>query len=168
MHIGPRCADTAWVENGVAGMSWARVVIVDDDPTVRLVASLGLSKKAGVEVVGEAGTLAEARKLLITRRPDIVVLDNDMPDGSGVDFLSECRLLHSTGVVVLFTSASVDRSETSWAKAVIDKRLGGVEELVAYVLSLRPEPESDVELVEDVTHTRVTSTAGIIRSGIRR
>ena len=58
----------------------ATVLVVDDEETARLVVSEYLGSK-GYEVLN-AGTLAEARKILNTGRADIIVLDVRLPDVS--------------------------------------------------------------------------------------
>ena len=58
-----------------------RVVLVDDHRLFRA----GVRSELGdaVEVVGEAGTVAEAVALIVARQPDVVLLDVHMPDGGG-------------------------------------------------------------------------------------
>ena len=58
-----------------------RVVLVDDHRLFRA----GVRSELGdaVEVVGEAGTVAEAVALVVARQPDVVLLDVHMPDGGG-------------------------------------------------------------------------------------
>ena len=63
----------------------ARVVVVDDHPFFRDGLSRGLRQSGYLEVVGEAGTGREALELIRSERPDVAVLDYQMPDldGSG-------------------------------------------------------------------------------------
>lgn len=71
-------------------MPAGRVLIVDDHATFRSFARL-LLHRAGYEVVGEAAGLAEARKLLATLEPDLVLLDLQLPDGDGLSLAPEVR-----------------------------------------------------------------------------
>ncbi len=86
----------------------SRVLVVDDEPNI--VRTLGRALELeGYEVEG-SGSLAEARAAFAARRPDLVVLDVRLPDGSGLDWLEE---LTGGGrpvvpVVVISGNASVD------------------------------------------------------------
>jgi DNA-binding NarL/FixJ family response regulator len=62
-----------------------RVVIVDDHRLFR--AGVRAELDGLVEVVGDAGTVDEAVRLVADARPDVVLLDVHMPDGGGVEVL---------------------------------------------------------------------------------
>jgi two-component system, NtrC family, nitrogen regulation response regulator NtrX len=64
-----------------------RVLILDDEPNIRR--SLGMILEHEGFVVLLAGCLAEARRL--AERPDAMLLDVRLPDGSGIDFLRQCH-----------------------------------------------------------------------------
>lgn len=74
-----------------------RVLIVDDHPVVRAGLRAFLDLQDDLEVVAEAGTLAEARLQASRHRPSLVLLDLQLPDGSGLTLLDElaqrCRVL---------------------------------------------------------------------------
>ena len=79
-----------------------RLLIVDDHEVVRQGLVALLDRRAGFQVVGEAGSvreaIAEARRL----QPDIIVMDVRLPDGSGVEACREIRAeLPATRVVML-------------------------------------------------------------------
>ncbi|MFE5308635.1 response regulator [Isoptericola sp. NPDC056573] len=86
-----------------------RVFLVDDHEVVRRGVADLLGMEADLEVVGTAGTAAEALARVPALRPDVVVLDVRLPDGDGV---SVCRELRSrTDVAVLMlTSFDDDQS----------------------------------------------------------
>nr|WP_310593227.1 response regulator transcription factor [Kitasatospora xanthocidica] len=81
-----------------------RVLLVDDQPLVRAALEMVIAETADVEVVGEAGTGAEAVRLAAELRPDVVVMDIRMP---GMDGIEATRLVTADGgptrVVVLTT-----------------------------------------------------------------
>ena len=59
-----------------------RALIVDDEPPART-RLRQLLEQAGVSVVGEAGSAAEALALIHDRRPDVLFLDIEMPEVRG-------------------------------------------------------------------------------------
>lgn len=78
-----------------------RAVVVDDHEGFRRRAS-ALLVAAGLDVVGEAGDCAHARLVASTQRPDVVLVDVRLPDGSGARLADE---LVADGAMVLLTSA---------------------------------------------------------------
>jgi DNA-binding NarL/FixJ family response regulator len=65
-----------------------RVLLIDDDDVFRRSAAAFLGER-GYEVVGEAGTVVEARLALGRLDPDALLLDVNLPDGNGVAFATE-------------------------------------------------------------------------------
>ncbi len=66
-----------------------RVVIVDDEPATRnLLTQLFRDYFPDVNLVGEAEDVASGIKLLEKEKPDLLLLDIQMPDGSGFDLLN--------------------------------------------------------------------------------
>lgn len=64
------------------------VLLVDDEPEVRLVLELGLKKHFEVHTAGSA---SEAEKALAARRFDAIVCDHVMPDEEGLTFLARMQ-----------------------------------------------------------------------------
>ena len=79
-----------------------RGIIVDDDPLVRGVMRDLLESAHDFRIVGEAGTLAQARSLAKQQGPQVVFLDVNLPDGTGFDLLPD---LDPAALVVFVTSA---------------------------------------------------------------
>ena len=83
-------------------MTGVRVVLVDDH---RLVRSGGRAELgAEVEVVGEAGDVDEAVRVVTATKPDVVLLDVHMPGGGGVEVI---RGVHEQLPAVRFLALSV-------------------------------------------------------------
>jgi diguanylate cyclase (GGDEF)-like protein/PAS domain S-box-containing protein len=80
------------------------VLVVDDVAASRGLASIWLSDglRGGVEVV-EAATLAEMRAAWAAHRPDIVVLDQRLPDGEGLDGARELLADDPDATIILLT-----------------------------------------------------------------
>ena len=68
-----------------------RVVIVDDQPTIRMGLRMILDHEPGIETVGEAGDGEAGVALLLRTRPDVVVLDVRMPGVDGVEATARLR-----------------------------------------------------------------------------
>ena len=85
-----------------------RVLLVDDHPTSREPLAALLEREGDVAVVGEAGSLAEARALLGRVLVDVAVVDLDLPDGSGVELIRGLRRANPAASALVLT-ASRDR-----------------------------------------------------------
>lgn len=81
-----------------------RILIVDDHAVVRIGLRSLLASSSGFRVVGEAGTVAEAISLAAQSRPDVVLMDVRLPDGSGVEACRRIKAENSETRVVMLTS----------------------------------------------------------------
>jgi DNA-binding NarL/FixJ family response regulator len=66
-----------------------RVFLVDDHEVVRRGVAEVLEDDPGITVVGEAGTVTEARTRVPAARPDVAVIDMRLPDGDGAQLTAE-------------------------------------------------------------------------------
>ncbi|GHG02785.1 transcriptional regulatory protein [Deinococcus piscis] len=80
-------------------------VMIEDDPLVAQVNQGYLDGRPEYQVLGTAQTLAEGRPLLRQHRPDLLLLDVYLPDGSGLDLLAEARAEGWIQDVILLTAA---------------------------------------------------------------
>ena len=79
-----------------------RIFLLDDHEVVRRGIAELLAAVPGFEVVGEAGTVADALPRVLAARPDVAVLDARLPDGSGIDVCRDIRsALPSTHCLIL-------------------------------------------------------------------
>ncbi|MFF5218101.1 response regulator [Micromonospora sp. NPDC000442] len=85
-------------------MNGVRVMVVDDHPMWREGVARDLAE-AGHEVVASCGEGRQAVRVVAAARPDVVVLDLQLPDISGVEVIHGLRTAHP-GVRVLMLSAS--------------------------------------------------------------
>ncbi|WP_328748797.1 response regulator transcription factor [Streptomyces sp. NBC_00285] len=87
-----------------------RVFLVDDHEVVRRGVHELLSVEDDIEVVGEAGTAAEALARIPATRPDVAVLDVRLPDGSGVEVCREIRSRDDSVKCLMLTSFADDEA----------------------------------------------------------
>jgi two-component system, NarL family, response regulator DevR len=86
-----------------------RVLLVDDHEVIRVGLRTVLGQAQGIAVVGEAGTMAEAAQQAQRLKPDVILMDVRLPDGSGIDACREILgTLPETRVIFLTSYADDD------------------------------------------------------------
>ena len=108
-----------------------RILIADDHEVVRIGLAALLDAQEGFEVVGQAGSGAEATRLARQHRPDVVVMDIRMPNGSGID---ACRTITAEldGPQVIMLTSHADSEALfdaidAGASGYVLKRVGSSE-----------------------------------------
>lgn len=81
----------------------ARVLVVDDSPTMRGLITAVLNSDPEVTVVGQAGDAMEARAAIKQLNPDVVTLDIEMPNMNGLEFLDKIMKLRPMPVIMVST-----------------------------------------------------------------
>ena len=130
-----------------------RILVVDDHPMVRAGLTALLGRIDGLEVVGEAGGVAAAIDAAARLRPDVVLMDVRLPDGSGVE---ACREIQSAGprTRVLFLTSYPDE------QATVSTVLGG-----AYGFLLKDIGEEElVRAIRDAAAGRIPVESGSMRA----
>ncbi|MCK5673165.1 MAG: chemotaxis response regulator protein-glutamate methylesterase [Spirochaetales bacterium] len=84
-------------------MGKIKVLIVDDSALVRSILSKGLANDPEIEVIGTAADVYIARDIIVTKNPDVITLDVEMPKMDGVEFLK--KLMPQYPVPVVMVSA---------------------------------------------------------------
>jgi signal transduction histidine kinase len=87
-----------------------RVVLADDTPDIRALLRL-LLVRAGYDVVGEAGTGAEAVALAQEHQPDVVIVDLAMPVMDGLEAIALIRVEAPDAKIVAFSGFKSERVE---------------------------------------------------------
>jgi len=110
-------------------MSDIRVLVADDHPLFRQGVIHTIRDQPGLTLVGEASTAAETIQRAIETSPDVILLDLQFPDGSGLDVLQavmpECP---ATGVIVLTVVEDEDtllQALKMGARGYVLKGIGG-------------------------------------------
>jgi DNA-binding NarL/FixJ family response regulator len=78
------------------------VLLVDDSVLVRERVAASLSAVKGVEAVRQAGDVPSGLRLM-KARPDVMILDIEMPGQSGMDLLRIARQANYDGVIIMFS-----------------------------------------------------------------
>src|SRR3954454_18542529 len=95
-------SDPSPARAAAADRSKTTVVIADDHTVVRQGLRLLIDNEAGLQVVAEAGTVPDAERLTRAHRPTVLVLDLNMPGGSGLEAIPRVReAVPETAIVVL-------------------------------------------------------------------
>ena len=116
-----------------------RVMIVEDHADFRELMQVLLGRQPDIDLLAQAGSLAEARDQAARFELDVAVLDLGLPDGSGADLIADLRR-DGNEVRVLVLSASLDpagieKARSAGADEILDK-LTPVDEVLATVRRL--------------------------------
>jgi two-component system nitrogen regulation response regulator GlnG len=96
-----------------------KLLVVDDEPTIRYSFQKVFTSRDVTVLV--AGTLAEARKLAAEERPDVLVLDLQLPDGSGLTFFDEVQQADPRRPVLFITAhGSTDTAIEAMKRGAFD------------------------------------------------
>ena len=86
-----------------------RVLLVDDSPIIRLGLRSALEDFPDLAIVGEAGTAAAGLELLNRLKPDVVLLDLNLPDKSGLLACRDYLRSRPQVAVLILTSSNSER-----------------------------------------------------------
>ncbi|MDE3112105.1 MAG: response regulator transcription factor [Chloroflexota bacterium] len=92
-----------------------RILIVEDHPIVAEGLRLTLSRAEDLDVVGTARGVADARVIASDVRPDVVLLDYHLPDGTGAD---AARAIRETAPDAVLLMLSADASDDAMLAAI--------------------------------------------------
>jgi DNA-binding NarL/FixJ family response regulator len=141
-----------------------RMVIADDHPLVLAGVRAALEQHDDIEIVGAAGTGARALTLVGRERPDVALVDLDMPDLPGLQLLTLIRERHPEVTVVMLSGSrdanDIARATAAGAAAYIDKRIQ-LEDIAAIVRQVHNgtlhRPVAPSETVDGLSDAGLTS-----------
>ena len=84
-----------------------RIMLVEDHLSFRQALAFLLWREPDIEVVAQAGSLAQAREVLVDRHLDVAVVDLALPDGNGRELFGELRRTNR-GISVVVLSATIE------------------------------------------------------------
>lgn len=97
-----------------------KLLIADDSTFLRQRLSHLITELAGIENIIYAEDVPAAIKAIETEKPDVVVLDIQMPGGSGIDVLKKLRKENQKPVFIVFTNYPYPRFRKSCLAAGAD------------------------------------------------
>ena len=83
-----------------------RVLLVEDHAVFRQAMAIALGRESDLTVVGEAGTVSDARALLGNGPVDVAVVDIDLPDGTGIDLIRDVIAPRALAQVLVLTASA--------------------------------------------------------------
>lgn len=114
-----------------------RILIVDDHAAFRQPLCFFLEREPKFTVAAQAGSLAEARRIL--NGIDVAVVDLDLPDGDGTELIGELHAANPQSMVLVLTASAEReahaRAIDAGAAGVLHKS-GGINEIVEAIHSL--------------------------------
>jgi DNA-binding NarL/FixJ family response regulator len=129
-------------------------MLVDDHEVVREGLKALLDRRESIEVVAEAGTVAQAVEVALREKPDVVVMDVRLPDGTGVEACREIRAeLPETRLIMLTSYAdeeAVMASIIAGASAYLLKQTRGQQLADAVEAVARGESLLDPQVTQRV------------------
>jgi DNA-binding NarL/FixJ family response regulator len=116
-----------------------RVMLVDDHAHFRHLMTDLLGLEPDLEVVAQAGSLAEARGYASMASFDVAVLDLGLPDGNGADLIAELHEANPSAAVLVLSASldarNLERATEAGADEILDK-LANPSEVVSAIRRL--------------------------------
>lgn len=81
-----------------------RVLLVDDDPHIRRVIAQNLTADLRVSLQAQASTVREARRLISRHAFDVMLVDLELPDGTGFQLIEQMKAEHPHAEAVVVSS----------------------------------------------------------------
>jgi DNA-binding NarL/FixJ family response regulator len=138
-----------------------KILIVDDNPSVRAALRMCFSTKMDWIVCGEAENGYDAIELARSERPDIVLLDYAMPIMNGLEAARamsaespECALLLYT----MFAAPELkELASAAGVRAVLSKEVNGIKAVMEAIESIASENADQLTLAEDRSPKRTAT-----------
>jgi len=96
-------------------------MIVEDDPMVREINSKFLKRVEGFNLYKAVSNLDDAKKFILIKKPDLILLDVYLPKENGIDFLKWIRAQEIDIDIILITAdKSIERIQEAFRHGVVD------------------------------------------------
>jgi DNA-binding NarL/FixJ family response regulator len=121
-----------------------QILLVDDHPSVRSGIKRAI-ESAGMSCCGEAASRSEAFAQIAHKSPDAVILDLNLPDGSGLDVVQWIRKHSQEMAIVILTMSDEETHLIAAMRAgasAFVKKSAPIEDVVASLISALRQPKN--------------------------
>ncbi|ACB77523.1 response regulator [Opitutus terrae] len=129
------------------------VLVIDDHPATREGLRAAIDAQRDLRVVGEAATWQEARRLAAELRPDVMVLDLNLPDGNGWTLVEQLKAADALPPTLVLSVCD----EQLYARRLLRAGAGG------YLMKDEPM-ETILRAIREVREGRIIASATITNS----
>jgi two-component system, NarL family, nitrate/nitrite response regulator NarL len=139
-----------------------RLLLIDDHTVFRQALAFILNREPDWVVVGEAGSVAEGRRIIAETPIDVAVLDLGLPDGNGMALIREIRQRNPAATILALTAsdsrASYVQAVAAGVSAFCQKTIG-VDEIINAVSRLTAgetliDPAVVIQMLREASHHR--------------
>lgn len=139
-----------------------RLLLIDDHTAFRQALAFILNREPGWQVVGEAGSVAEGRRIIAETPMDVAVLDLGLPDGSGISLIWEIRQRNPAATILALTASesrgSYVQAVAAGVSAFCHKTIG-VDEIINALRRLTAgetliDPVVVIQMLREASHDR--------------
>ena len=151
-----------------------RVLIIEDDPMVAMIHKEYFKRKEFSNELNHVSTLEEARNYLATNDVDLIILDNYLTDGQGVEYLPE---LKGYPIIMITAANDIQTVEAALTNGVVDylvkpftyERFSQAVDKVQEYVSLLSKEKINQDLIDDYLNSgRVEEEEDSLPKGLSR
>lgn len=97
-----------------------KIFILDDSPIIRERLKRLIAEIPGIQVSGEGGDVRQATAAILEQKPDVLILDIHLLNGSGIDVLENVKKVYPTLIVIILTNYPFPQYRTKCMEAGAD------------------------------------------------
>ena len=151
-----------------------RILIIEDDPMVAMIHKEYFKRKELSDDLNHVSTLEEAKSFLEKSDADLIVLDNYLTDGQGVDYLPE---LKGYPIIMITAANDIQTVEAALTNGVVDylvkpftyERFSQAVDKVQEYVSLLSKEKINQDLIDDYLNSgRVEEEEDSLPKGLSR
>lgn len=152
------------------------VLIAEDDFRVANIHEQFLKKVRGTKLAGKTSNCKETLEAVKKYKPDLIILDNYMPDGLGIDLIEEIREInHPTDVILVSAANEKEYIETAIRKGVkgiiikpasLERFISTIQKYIDDKVSLERKDKVEQSFLDELFGVRIAEENVIVTKGI--